>query len=229
MLRSGPARAQALGTVEQAVQRPLAQRPSPLRRGIFGSAVFASGLLVYTLVQSAAVPVYSVETRWDAAIPLVPPFIFVYWMFFPFVVIAAFVARAEDFVRIVIGALLAAAVGWIAFLLFPASLSRPDPAALDPGVTQSLFALLHWIDDSHNTFPSLHVSTTWIALLAFRGKSYRWPAAVVAVMIVLSTLFVKQHTVLDVTGGTILAAFAIPVATALSARLCRTFPRLLEW
>lgn len=199
-----------------------------LRRGMLGTLAFAAGLCVYTLVQSASLPIYSAETPWDAAIPLIPGFIFVYWMFFPFVVAAAFVSRAEDFLRIVIGALLAAVVGWLCFLFFPASLARPDPATLEPGVAQWLFSLLHWIDDSHNTFPSLHVSTTWISLLAFREKSYRWPAVAMAFLIVLSTLLVKQHSVLDVAGGTVLAVLVVPAASALSDRLIQAFPNLSE-
>ena len=225
-VESDPSSAGDLVTTGRTRAQTLSDARRQLRRGVLGTVVFATALYVYTLVQDAAAPIYSVETRWDAAIPLLPAAIYFYWMFFPFVVVAAFVSRSEDFLRIAVGALLAATIGWVCFLLFPASLVRPDLATLEPGPTRSLFSLLHWIDDSHNTFPSLHVSTTWICLFAFWRKRYRWLAAATALAIVLSTMFVKQHTLLDVAGGTVLAILVVPAASAASAWLCRIFPKL---
>ncbi len=74
------------------------------------------------------------------------------------------------------------------------------------------FGFLYLVDDSHNTFPSLHVAITWIACLGFRGTRLFWPALLVALLICSATLFVNQHTVLDVLGGGALAVFSLWIA-----------------
>lgn len=195
-----------------AIRRGLAIPASRLTRGLLGSGIFAGGLYVYTVVQDVADPQRTLSGAWDAAIPFVPELVLVYFLFFPFVVLAAFAAAPEDWLRILLACVLAAAVGWACFLALPASLSRPDPASAGSPLARELLGWLHRIDDSHNTFPSLHVAVTWIACLAFRHVRAFAPAVVVAVAISSSTLLVKQHTLLDVTGGLFLAGTSLAVA-----------------
>jgi membrane-associated phospholipid phosphatase len=181
-------------------------------RGCLASAVFAGGLYAYTVIQDLALPEWRFGSAWDEAIPFVPGFVFVYLLFFPYVVLASFLARSENFSRFVVAGVLAALSGWVCFLFFPASLERPDPAGVSGALSGALLRWLHAIDDSHNTFPSLHVAVTWIACLGFRGTRCFLPALAAAVAISASTLFVKQHTLLDVAGGLALAAICLTMA-----------------
>jgi len=76
---------------------------------------------------------------------------------------------------------------------------------------------LYSIDTNTNVFPSVHVVGSIGAALAVwdglrRKPVLRWGTAVLAVLICLSTLFIKQHTVLDVAGGAVLSALvALPI------------------
>lgn len=69
---------------------------------------------------------------------------------------------------------------------------------------------LYSIDTSTNVFPSVHVvgsiGAVWAVWDSSRRPALRWGTVILAVLICLSTLFIKQHTVLDVAGGTALAA-----------------------
>jgi membrane-associated phospholipid phosphatase len=193
--------------------RALGAGRARLLRGLLGTGIFAGGLWVYTRVQDLALPQRNLTGAWDAAIPFVPELVVVYFLFFPFVVLAAFAAERDEWLRILLACVLAAAVGWVCFLLFPASLERPDPAGVSGPLSGPLLRWLHAIDDSHNTFPSLHVAVTWIAAFGFRGTRGFVPSLPVAAAISGSTLFVKQHTLLDVAGGLVLAAACLSVAT----------------
>lgn len=99
----------------------------------------------------------------------------------------------------------------------------PNGQDLRPQLTGDSFlsqavSLLHRIDTNTNVFPSVHVVGAVGAALAawnsprLRRPLIRWGIAVLAVMICLSTLFLKQHTVLDVAGGLVLSALvAVPL------------------
>lgn len=80
-------------------------------------------------------------------------------------------------------------------------------------------AQLYRIDTNTNVFPSVHVvGATGAALAAWHCPLLRrrpvvcWGIIALAAAICLSTLFLKQHTVLDVAGGLVLSALvAVPL------------------
>lgn len=65
---------------------------------------------------------------------------------------------------------------------------------------------LQYLDRPYNHLPSLHVTLSWLAVHAAQGpRRSRVGLAVVASGISVSTLFVKQHFVVDVVAGYALA------------------------
>ena len=101
--------------------------------------------------------------------------------------------------------------GLALFYVFPTAVPAmpiPVDVALHPG-----FALLQGVDATGNACPSLHVATAvfsaaWIDHFLRRCGAPRWPRAVNAawlVLIVHSTLAIKQHVVLDAVAGALLA------------------------
>ena len=101
--------------------------------------------------------------------------------------------------------------GLALFYAFPTAVPRPQlpvDVALFPG-----FALLQGVDAAGNACPSLHVATAlfsalWIdRLLRHIGTPWllRTLNALWLLLIVYSTLAIKQHVALDVAGGMLLA------------------------
>jgi membrane-associated phospholipid phosphatase len=91
---------------------------------------------------------------------------------------------------------------------------RADPGALD--VTRPspwAVALLYRLDPPLNLFPSLHLSIGALAALgAWKAKrSYGAAAGVGVALIAASICTVKQHFVLDLAGGAVLAALVYAV------------------
>ena len=107
--------------------------------------------------------------------------------------------------------------GLAVFYVFPTAVPLPllpVDVALHPG-----FALLQGVDAAGNACPSLHVATAvfsalWIDHLLRRLGAPHWPRALNAawvLLIVYSTLAIKQHVAIDAAAGSALALlFAWP-------------------
>lgn len=99
------------------------------------------------------------------------------------------------------------------WLLFPNGQElRPLVMPRDNPLT-ALVSLLYQIDTNTNVFPSVHVVGSIGAALAVRdSRSVPRPACLgvelLAALICLSTVFIKQHSLLDAAGGILLSAAA---------------------
>lgn len=98
------------------------------------------------------------------------------------------------------------------------------PQITGDGFLDQVVSLLYRIDTNTNVFPSVHVVGAVGAALAawnsprLRRPVIRWGITALAAAICLSTLFLKQHTVLDVAGGLALSALvAVPLYRRASA------------
>lgn len=89
------------------------------------------------------------------------------------------------------------------YLLFPVYFERPP---LEVSSFHTWLLSLEYLDKPYNHFPSLHVALSWLAVHASQvsGKS-RFALGVLATGISVSTVFVKQHYIVDVLYGFALA------------------------
>ena len=85
-----------------------------------------------------------------------------------------------------------------------------------------LVQMLYTTDTSTNVFPSLHVFNTLgclVALYKSKGvKKKTWIkvlATIIGILIILSTMFLKQHSVWDVIGAFVLAGNLYPIIYAI--------------
>ena len=70
--------------------------------------------------------------------------------------------------------------------------------------------MLYQVDRASNLFPSIHCLVSWLCFVGVRGKKhipkwYQVCSCVMAIAVFVSTLTTKQHVVIDVLGGVILA------------------------
>ena len=71
-------------------------------------------------------------------------------------------------------------------------------------------SLIHILDAADNLFPSIHCLVSWFCYLGIRGRKeipvwYQRVSMVIAVLVFASTLLTKQHVIVDVAGGILLA------------------------
>lgn len=109
-------------------------------------------------------------------------------------------ARFRRLLRAAAGALV---VAYVTYLVFPVYLERP---VLHVDSLHTWLLWLTWHDKSYNHFPSLHVTLSWLAVQASQvSPRARMVLALLTVGVSLSTLFVKQHYLVDVIYGVALA------------------------
>lgn len=161
------------------------------------------------------VPVAVYLMEWqplDGWIPFVP------WMVWPYIfwyvtIVFALVWTGwwdgEEFKRLAFFLYLGMSSAYLVFLLFPNGQNlRPAIDSLGSGWDYDLLRWLYTTDTPTNSFPSIHVidaMAVWIALKRDRrlGSRLGFQTALTAVslVIVASTVMIKQHSVVDILGG----------------------------
>jgi hypothetical protein len=155
---------------------------------------------------------------WTRALPFLESSVWVYLSMYPFLAWAALGCREEDFPRFVGSCALTALVAHLVFLTFPTWV--PRPVVGEPGW---LYGWLRSVDMPRNALPSLHAGLSLIGAIVLWSR-YRgplgWLAAGWAGAIVVSTLTLRQHVVVDAVAGMGLAAGCWVVVGR--AGMCRT-------
>jgi membrane-associated phospholipid phosphatase len=157
----------------------------------------------------------------DAMVPLEPAWGLAYGAFYLFLILLpVFVIRDEAHIRRTFSAYLSVWVtSYIVFLLYPTIASRPGQV---PGHGFGAWGLraLYAADPPYNCFPSLHVAHSFVSAFACSriNRTVGAAAGFCAVLVALSTLFTKQHYILDVVAGIALAYAAYLVFLRSSPR-----------
>ena len=120
------------------------------------------------------------------------------------------IARQEkqDVCRFFAADFLSRVVCLIVYLVFPTTNTRP---LIEPdGLWNKALLAVYEVDAADNLFPSIHCLVSWFCYIGLRGREevprwYRGASCVMAIMVCISTLTTKQHVLIDVFGGVLLA------------------------
>ena len=198
-----------------------------LRRFPWGELKYVLWLPVYLLsffvIERVVVTGYRPTQTWlDAYIPFCEWFVIPYCLWYPLLVAVGLWLLWKDregfhrYMRFLALTFFASALIW--FLIPNGQDLRPAVMLRDNPLTR-LVEGLYSIDTNTNVFPSVHVVGSVGAALAVwdspRLRAHpllRWGVPVLAALICISTLFIKQHSVLDVVSGLVLSLLAaIPI------------------
>lgn len=150
-------------------------------------------------------PMHRPELALDRAIPLVPAWVLVYGSLYVFVIVLPLlVVRDRARVRRAMQSyLLVMLLSYAIFLLYPTAAPHDGTVGGD-GFAAWALRILYSMDTPYNCFPSLHVAYAFVAAFASRRvhRGVGNCALVWAALIGVSTLFTKQHYVVDVIAGT---------------------------
>jgi len=155
---------------------------------------------------------YDFLVEFDRLVPFMPQFVWIYHSIIPisFVTMVMVVESRKLFFTGFWSCVLAASILCICHIAFPSFYPRPDFEV--SGLSSYLLKLTHLFDKPNNTFPSAHVTFTWLMFwvafssqmakkIKFFGSLYLlW-----AIGVSLSTLVLKQHYLVDVLSGIILS------------------------
>lgn len=149
----------------------------------------------------------------DGSIPLVPvfavPYLFATFMFLATPLIVYFISGWEKTKPYLIVQTIATTISYAVYLIYPTSTVRPEVTGTD--IFSQMVAFVYASDKPAGLFPSGHVFMSIIIAYFFwkyYPKTRTW-VAIFLPLIVLSTVFMKQHHVLDIVGGIVVAASSI--------------------
>ena len=170
-------------------------------------------MMLYPLTNRPIGVVRDLTLPWETNIPFIREFVVIYHVSYPlmFVNLILFLIRYRDvFVKSTIAIALGNVLGFFTYLLYQTEVPRPE--ALGNDLFSRLLRMTYSVDNPYNGFPSLHLSSTTIILIAVLSskchKGYKIFSIVLSTLILLSTLFIKQHTLLDVFGGVVYGALS---------------------
>ena len=169
-------------------------------------------LFYFAHLQLREVPASAVriiESPLDRMIPTIPAFFIPYamwWIIFPgALVFFLFRGTKKDFLKLCFILFGGYTICMVVYTIWPNGLNLRDPIE-----SADLFsAAVNWlrsIDPPRNVCPSMHVSSTIAIDLVVREcryikLRYKNIETIIAVLICLSTMFIKQHSVIDVILG----------------------------
>ena len=156
-----------------------------------------------------------IQTQFDMWIPFVEYFIIPYLMWFAFIAAAFvlfFLTDVPGFYKMAKFMFTGMTIFLIISTIFPNGQDLRPVVFERDNVFVDMVRMLYRADTCTNVFPSLHVFNTLSVCIAVheseklkKHKAVCNAAYILAALIILATMFLKQHSVLDVFGAVIMA------------------------
>lgn len=188
------------------------------------------GLTFLLLERGLTLTYHTVEVPTDSLIPFNEFFVFPYYFWFAFLILIHIYTLLFDvpaFKKLMYFIMITYTVTCIIYLIYPTKQElRPTEFARD-NFCVDIVKYLYNFDTNTNVCPSLHVIGSLAVLFTSwhceRFKTFWWRAGflISAVLISISTVFLKQHSVIDIYVAVLLCVIAYPLAFLLPDRLMK--------
>jgi membrane-associated phospholipid phosphatase len=174
-----------------------------------------------TRLVTDGMPHYDFSIPFDRIIPFVPAFIVIYilayvqWGYGIYYLISH--GRDVCF-KFISATMIGEVICLLTFLFVPTALvgnvTRPEIVGND--AFSWMTSVIYSLDEPNNLFPSLHCFASWMCFRGIfyierekRNRAYTVFSLVFSLLVFASTVFVKQHVVVDIIGGVALVEAAI--------------------
>lgn len=204
---------------------------------IFGIILFLSFFGVEMLYKAGLISASQYHISiFDKYIPLVPHFIYVYYLTFPLGIFLFFYlayTNKKAFYNLYVTLVICFIISGFIYLFGETILTKPD---FEPTTFTEKLVVMTWGATAPvNNFPSQHcfmAIAIIIGCLTANGKGnerkmnkiFIYFAIIISILICMSTVFTKQHYFLD-----ILASFDIMLIVYPIVRVCGTGDKLTKW
>lgn len=172
----------------------------------------------------------------DDMIPFCEYFIIPYCIWFAYIAFACalvyFKGNNLEFLRLGIAMACGMSFCLIICMIYPTGLNLRPEHVDRSNIFITFIEYLHKADTPTNVFPSIHVYVSLILHLVLRSckyvKQHKWisyTSFVTSISICLSTVFIKQHSIIDVIGGIVVTViFALIIFVPKFNRFKEAFP-----
>lgn len=161
------------------------------------------------------------KTPLDDLIPFIPAFVLPYlahWVVLLASLVYFFFFNRTEFTQVVVTLVVVNLTASAVFLLAQTGVNRPEIVGKE--IFSNLVSWIYSVDKPYNVWPSLHVGVALIYTWGWWMVNKQWGiyASIFAALVILSTVFIKQHYLLDILGGAIFAWFAVSISRIISPR-----------
>lgn len=175
----------------------------------------------------------------DQMIPFVPIFIYAYMYWFLFVgftIIFIFLYDRDEFLKCCFFLYGGMTISLIIFTIYPTTFNyRPD--VINGTLVERFFIqFVYTMDKPTNVFPSIHVfNSIGCAIILMKSKAFQYKKLVgtisitSALLITLSTMFVKQHSIMDALLAGIIAIILYYVVYVKFDRFLKNHPEKIPF
>lgn len=170
--------------------------------------------LLYLISKLTPIKTTILTSTIDSLIPFIPYFIYFYIFWYVMLFIVPYLLYKSDeefFKRYFVSTFISITVAGLIYIFFPTSIVR---ASINGGgITNFIVKFIYLIDTPvMNCFPSMHCIISFLFIFSVIGcrnlsNKYKWVISILSCLIVISTLLVKQHVVVDVISGFIISSF----------------------
>lgn len=151
----------------------------------------------------------------DKEIPFVSLFVFPYVYWYIFIIVGLIFLLSKDrkeYLRALMAIYIGMCICFAFYYLYPVEISRP--VVENNTIPNKIVNIIYKNDRPFNCFPSIHVLNTYIIMRFTKikdNKYWFYYTNIIGILIILSTLFIKQHFILDGVVAIILAEIVILV------------------
>lgn len=177
---------------------------------------------------------YNLTTAFDSSVPFIPAWVIVYIASFVFWAVNYILITHEgyeDWFKFATGDYISRIICLIFFILFPTTNIRPE--IIGNNITDNIMRFIYIVDPATNLFPSIHCLVSWLSYIGIRGRKnipwwYRGFSCIFSIMVFASTQFTKQHYIVDVILGVIIAELCLYIGkhTQLYKKISKIFNRI---
>lgn len=167
-------------------------------------------LPAFFLLERISVPKITICCPLDNMIPFVPVFVFPYFtwhILLPSILIFFMIKDREAFLRLCFTMFTGMTLSLMIYALFPTGLNIRVPVE-GSSLPKKICLFLYAIDTPTNVCPSIHVSSTLAISLVVQSadslkehKTAKILLHMLSFLIIVATLFIKQHSVYDIIAG----------------------------
>ena len=187
----------------------LFSRPQQLTVPMIALFAIIPGYLVigaYVSNRTLHSPALALDHIW----PLEPGWSLVYLSLFLAALLPVFVVHQQELIRrVVLAYLFIWLLAYVVFLVYPTA-APAHADVIGNGFSAVALRTIYGSDVPYNCFPSLHVAQCFLAAFTCDrvNRGVGFTTGIWASLVALATLFTKQHYVIDVIGGVLLAYIA---------------------
>jgi len=184
------------------------------------SLFLALFFLIYTTLQKImTVSRFDFLTNLDTLIPIMPEFIWIYHTLIPILLITSviIVKKPGVFFTSFLACIVATLILGIFYVIFPSH--YPRPIIIGNSISEQILQLTYLIDGPNCTFPSGHVTYAFILYYTIKDtdlstnfKFIQFLYLIWAILLSISTLMIKQHYIIDVFSGVLVATICYYVS-----------------